>query len=155
MKNEMNGVAGELGSQYRGSPNITVNNETVTAAELDDARAASKANPPPPQQSTKPSRDVESNSERSELAPLFAPAQAADFRAQWARVQQGFVDDPRRAVLQGDELVTQVMSSLTQTFAKERATVEDQLEESANGSTEMLRVALRRYRSFFERLLSV
>jgi hypothetical protein len=149
----MNGTTGEMGSQYRGSPNITVNNETVTAAELEDARVASKTNPQPSEQSTRPPTD-EPHSNRAELAALFAPGQAAEFRAQWAMVQQGFVDDPRRAVLQGDELVTQVMGSLTETFSKERMAVEGQLDESANGSTEMLRVALRRYRSFFERLLT-
>jgi hypothetical protein len=154
MKPEKNSASGEMASQYRGSPNITVNNETMTAAELDDARAASKANPLPPERPVMPTRDVGSPSDRAELAALFAPAQAAEFRAQWAMVQQGFVDDPRRAVLQGDELVTQVMGSLTETFSRERAAVEGQLDESANGSTETLRVALRRYRSFFERLLT-
>jgi hypothetical protein len=67
----------------------------------------------------------------------------------------GFVDDPRQAVRAGDELVAQVMSNLANTFAEERSRVEGQLDQTGDGTTENLRVALRRYRSFFERLLAL
>ncbi len=84
------------------------------------------------------------------LAPLFSEASASDFRARWNSLQQGFVDDPQNAVREGDELVAQVIKSLAETFAEQRASL-----EGARGSTEDLRLALRRYRSFFERLLSI
>lgn len=86
------------------------------------------------------------------LAPLFLPQLAHDFRAQWDEVQIGFVDDPTRAVRRADELVAQVMKNLAQTFAEERASVESRMDQA---DTEHLRVALRRYRSFFQRLLSL
>jgi hypothetical protein len=86
----------------------------------------------------------------SDLAPLFDQASAADFRNRWGVVQQGFVDDPEQAVRAGDELVAQVIKSLAETFARQRAAL-----EGPQGSTEELRQALRRYRSFFERLLSI
>ena len=89
------------------------------------------------------------------LAALFDPDVAGRFRARWDEVQIGFVDDPRQAVRQADELVAQVMKSLAETFSSERASLEDQLEQTDSGSTENLRVALRRYRSFFQRLLSL
>jgi hypothetical protein len=89
-----------------------------------------------------------------QLAPLFLPDVAKEFRARWDTVQIGFVDDPRQAVRQGDELVGQVMKSLAETFSNERATLEGQLDQTDKASTETLRVALQRYRSFFERLLS-
>jgi len=89
------------------------------------------------------------------LAALFDPDVASRFRARWDEVQIGFVDDPRQAVRQADELVAQVMKSLAETFASERASLEDQLEQTDSASTENLRVALRRYRSFFQRLLSL
>jgi len=89
------------------------------------------------------------------LAALFDPHVASGFRARWDEVQIGFVDDPRQAVRQADELVAQVMKSLAETFSSERASLEDQLEQTDSGSTENLRVALRRYRSFFQRLLSL
>jgi hypothetical protein len=90
-----------------------------------------------------------------QLAPLFASDVAGGFRSRWDEVQIGFVDDPRQAVRQADELVAQVMQSLAQTFSNERANLEGQLEKADSASTENLRVALRRYRSFFQRLLSL
>jgi hypothetical protein len=95
----------------------------------------------------------EPTTDNEELCQLFTQNMAAEYRARWVVVQQGFVDDPQRAVEQGDELVTQVMKNLQETFSRERASLEGQVGESDKGSTEMLRIALRRYRSFFERLL--
>ena len=94
-------------------------------------------------------------SEGEQLAPLFLPDVAKDFRSRWDAVQSSFVDDPRQAVRQGDELVAQVMKSLAETFSSERAKIEGQVDQTDKASTEDLRVALRRYRSFFERLLSL
>lgn len=84
------------------------------------------------------------------LAPLFSEGLAGEFRARWNIVQQGFVDDPKNAVRQGDELVAQVIKSLAETFSEQRAAL-----EADQGSTEKLRLALRGYRSFFDRLLSI
>jgi hypothetical protein len=89
------------------------------------------------------------------LEPLFTPELAETYRVQWTSIQSGFVDDPRRAVRSGDELVAQIMTNLANTFADERHRVEAQLDSTGEGSTEELRVTLRRYRSFFERLLSL
>ncbi len=89
------------------------------------------------------------------LDALFPPDAAAEYRTRWAEVQSGFVDDPRRAVAQGDELVAEVMKSLAESFAQERERLEGELSRTGEASTETLRVGLRRYRSFFERLLSL
>ncbi len=89
------------------------------------------------------------------LGPLFLPDMAKEFRARWDSVQRGFVDDPRQAVRQGDELVGQVMKSLAETFSAERATFEGEPDQADKASTETLRIALRRHRSFLERLLSL
>ena len=87
------------------------------------------------------------------LAALFHADVAQGFRSRWDAAQIGFVDDPRRAVRQADELVAEVMKTLAQSFADERRQLEAQMNETA--STENLRVALQRYRSFFQRLLSL
>ena len=87
-------------------------------------------------------------------APLFSADVAQGFRSRWDATQIGFVDDPRQAVQQADELVAQVMKSLAQSFADERARLEAQMRDE-RASTENLRVALQRYRSFFQRLLSL
>ena len=93
--------------------------------------------------------------EDTRLAPLFTETAAADFRARWDLVQRSFVDNPSQAVHAGDELVAQVIASLAETFSSQRSELENELSQSDQSSTENLRLALRRYRSFFERLLSI
>jgi hypothetical protein len=88
-------------------------------------------------------------------ATLFSPEEAKDFHARWDAVQVSFVDEPRRAVEQADSLVTVAMKRLTEMFAAERARLEGQGDRGDDVSTENLRLALRRYKSFFGRLLSV
>jgi hypothetical protein len=90
-----------------------------------------------------------------QLDALFPSDATAGYRTRWAEVQSGFVDDPRRAVARGDELVAEVMQNLAGSFAQERARLEDELSHTGEASTEALRVGLRRYRAFFDRLLSL
>jgi hypothetical protein len=87
--------------------------------------------------------------------PLFAPADAQEFRSRWEKIQIGFVDEPRKAVEQADELVADAIKRLADVFGSERNKLEGEWDKTDNVSTEELRVALRRYRSFFDRLLSV
>lgn len=75
-------------------------------------------------------------------------------RARWEAIQAGFVDEPRRAVEDADALVAQVIRQLAESFAAERARLEAQWSRGDQVSTEDLRVALQRYRSFFQDLLS-
>jgi len=87
--------------------------------------------------------------------PLFPENELADFRQRWKDVQVGFVDDPRNAVKRADEQVAALMTRLAQVFSEERNKLEHEWDKGENVSTEDLRVALQRYRSFFDRLLSV
>jgi hypothetical protein len=87
--------------------------------------------------------------------PLFEQGALEDFRSHWGAIQTGFVDNPRGAVKQADELVAAVMTRLATVFADERVNLEQAWAKGDDVSTEDLRVALRRYRSFFDRLLSV
>lgn len=75
-------------------------------------------------------------------------------RERWEAVQSSFVDEPQQAVEQADALVTEVIQRLTRTFQETHDSLEAQLGEADEVSTEDLRVGLQRYRSFFERLLS-
>jgi len=86
---------------------------------------------------------------------LLAADEAGNLRSRWDAIQTGFVDEPRRAVEQADSLVAEVMQRLAQLFADERSKLEGQWSRGDNVSTEDLRVALQRYRSFFDRLLSI
>jgi hypothetical protein len=90
-----------------------------------------------------------------QAAPLLSPEEAKEFRARWDAIQGGFVDEPRRAVEQADSLVAGAMKRLAEMFADERAKLDGQWDRGDSVSTEDLRLALRRYRSFFGRLLSV
>lgn len=74
-------------------------------------------------------------------------------RDQWNDVQAAFVDDPQNAVQRAHGLVTDLMDELVQTFTQERSTLEGQWKGGGAADTEALRVALQRYRSFFNRLL--
>jgi hypothetical protein len=65
------------------------------------------------------------------------------------------VDEPRQTVADADKLVASVMQRLAEGFAKERSGLEKQWDSGNNVSTEDLRVALQRYRSFFDRLLKL
>jgi hypothetical protein len=88
-----------------------------------------------------------------ETPPLFSESEMGEFRSRWSNVQTGFVDEPRRTVEDADKLVASVMQRLAEGFANERSTLEKQWDQGDHVSTEDLRVALQRYRSFFDRLL--
>ena len=90
-----------------------------------------------------------------ELSPLLSAKEEEDFRSRWNSIQSGFVDEPRRAVGDADGLVAQIMQRLAQSFSDQKGNLEIQWDNSQQVSTEDLRTALRRYRSFFDRLLSI
>lgn len=89
------------------------------------------------------------------LAALFQPEAADDFRRRWDAIQIGFVDDPRAAVRNADELVAQVLRTLAESFAAQRADMDAGLGPDRQPNTENMRLALQRYRSFFQRLLTL
>jgi hypothetical protein len=91
----------------------------------------------------------------SDATPLFPNNELQDLRTRWTGIQTAFVDEPRRAVEQADGLVASAMKRLAEVFAEERSKLEQQWDRGDNVSTEDLRVALQRYRSFFQRLLSI
>ncbi|MBA3734167.1 MAG: hypothetical protein H0W90_03045 [Actinobacteria bacterium] len=88
-----------------------------------------------------------------QLEALLDQGEAQQFRQRWQSIQVTFVDEPRQSVEEADALVNEVMTRLTKTFQEERQSLEAQL-DTEDVSTEDMRVALKRYRSFFERLLS-
>jgi hypothetical protein len=90
----------------------------------------------------------------ADTGPLFPDDELQNFRARWSQVQTSFVDEPRHAVEQADGLVAYVVKRIAKQFSAERAKLEAQWGKGDNVSTEDLRQSLRRYRSFFDRLLS-
>src|SRR5690349_2243188 len=86
---------------------------------------------------------------------MFEENETNDFRSRWQSIQTDFIDDPRRCVERADELVAETMKRLAQIFTDERGRLEQSWDQGDNVSTEDLRLTLQRYRSFFDRLLSV
>jgi len=96
-------------------------------------------------------RDV--RDEESENEGFLPQDRMDDYREQWDDIQAGFVDEPRTAVKEAHDLVTRIVSELNDTFANERSGLEGAWNRGEDADTEDLRVALTRYRSFFNRLL--
>jgi hypothetical protein len=86
---------------------------------------------------------------------LFPSGELDNLRSRWKEVQTAFVDEPRSAVEKADGLVASAMKRLAEVFAAERSNLEKQWDSGDNVSTEDLRLAMQRYRTFFERLLAV
>ena len=126
--------------------------DRVPAREISDVdrRSPLEREPEPA-----PRSDVLTRTEEAAHAPLFESSEGEGFRSRWEAIQTGFVDSPREAVQQADALVADLMKRLTDVFTEERGALEQQWGRGDNVSTEDLRVALKRYRSFFERLLAV
>jgi hypothetical protein len=119
-----------------------------TLSTADVANAQARTDTP----ATMERRETEGHDART---ALFLERDAADFRKRWTDTQTAFVDEPRSAVQKADALVADVMKRLAESFASERSTLESQWDRGDSATTEDLRVALQRYRSFFDRLLAV
>jgi hypothetical protein len=115
------------------------------------AEPGSDATQPEQQREATPSLQTASD---AGAGPLLASGDGEGFRARWTDVQNGFVDSPRKAVEEADGLVAELMQHLARTFADERGSLERQWDRGDDVSTDDLRAAFQRYRSFFERLLS-
>jgi hypothetical protein len=86
---------------------------------------------------------------------MFPSADTESFRTSWHQIQADFVDSPRESVKKADELVASIIQRVAEVFAAERSKLEGDWGEGRDVSTEDLRQALQRYRSFFDRLLSL
>ena len=98
---------------------------------------------------------ADSTADMRDDTPQLLPGDENDeFQRRWETIQTGVVDEPRQTVEQADELVAHVMKRLAEGFAAERERLEQQWGRGEDVSTEDLRIALQRYRGFFQRLLS-
>lgn len=89
-----------------------------------------------------------------EKEAMFSHDEVNELRPMWNVIQTKFIDEPRQSVEEADSLVASTIKRLAESFANERAKLESQWGKGGDVSTEDLRLALRRYRSFFDRLLS-
>ncbi|MCQ4083671.1 hypothetical protein NGB36_24510 [Streptomyces sp. RB6PN25] len=105
-------------------------------------------------ESVEPQSQAESATAEEEAQQLLTEKDEDSFRERWHEIQNDFVDDPREAVHDADALVADVMQTLAGTFAKHKQDLEAQWNRGNEVDTEELRMALRHYRSFFNRLLT-
>ena len=117
----------------------------VVAAEADDVQPSGERRPAVP-------GDIDARPSGDQL--LFA-TDTSGLRSRWDDIQAAFVDDPADCVHKADALVEEVVEQLTAGFSEARSRLEAQWARGEHASTEDLRVALQRYREFFQRLLAV
>ena len=76
-----------------------------------------------------------------------------EVRERWRETQGGFVDDPRAAVQEAEALATEVADALVAEIEARRSALRSAWSDGDGSDTEVLRVALRDYRSFVEELV--
>jgi hypothetical protein len=154
-------------SSQDASPEVPEGATTTTATEPERMAAPEETATAAPEGATAPApgstgqataATPESTSQPAhngdDSGPLLSGQDAVGFQERWEQIQTGFVDDPRKVVEEADELVASVMQRLAEGFSAERERLEGQWDSGEDVSTEDLRLALQRYRSFFRRLLT-
>ena len=139
-----NNTASTRGSRGPAGPGHLLDQPHTEEASSEDARAATRS-----ATGGSPGGAPDTN------APLFDPHIGEGLRTRWNEIQVGFVDEPRTAVERADHLVAEAIKQLADSFATTRQKLEDEWAQGSDVSTENLRLALQRYRSFFNRLLSL
>lgn len=150
-----------------GEPGGPPGEERLTTENLAGRRAAvypgestgdsAEAREPPTASDASDTADLERENEPEagkEDQPLLGPEEAERYRARWREIQSTFVDEPRDAVQSADVLVAEVMQTIAQSFSAHKQALKGQWGRGEHVATEDLRVALQRYPSFFNRLLS-
>ncbi|MDH6130465.1 hypothetical protein [Kitasatospora sp. GP82] len=132
------------------SPPAFPGEATATDRERGEQETAADDREKGDDQPSEPGEDAEA---ADESEPLLGSEQE-EFHSRWQKIQSEFVDDPRNAVHAADTLVAEAMQALATTFAEHKQDLEGQWNRGDEVPTEELRIALRRYRSFFNRLLS-
>ena len=98
--------------------------------------------------------EARSSAEAEPLTTLLDQGVSEHLRRRWNEIQGRFVDDPRSAVQQADELVSDAVENIARMFASERSSLESQWNQGMDVSTEDLRKTLQHYRAFFNRLVA-
>jgi hypothetical protein len=138
----------------------TLSTEQIAAAgaEREDRASTSQDPLPAPAEQSVPAQQAAPGSDPGAgdqpRAQLLEDNELQNLLVQWKDIQAEFVDEPRKAVQAADALVAELMQRLAQMFASEREQLESRWAGGEDVSTEDLRRGLRRYRSFFERLLA-
>ena len=103
---------------------------------------------------TEDTKTEQTKSERTKANGTLLPENENEqLKSRWEEIQASFVDKPQESVEEADALVAELMQKVTYGLTKERERLEKHWAAGDDVSTEDLRVALKRYRTFFDRLL--
>jgi hypothetical protein len=127
-------------------------------AEEADAEAESADVPPAPV--AEPSADttpadtagVAATPVAADADALLGSLDAGDIRNRFLDIQAGFIDEPRQAVEEAGRFVDDLLRQVADALQQQRGQLAGATEEA---STEDLRLALRAYRQFVDRLLGL
>ncbi len=119
-----------------------------TAGERAGAASDQPAPSPRPDQPAPAAQDVRPEE-------FFPPDRRQQLRGTWVDIQSAFIDEPKRAVQNADNLVKEILGAVSQKFEGARHSLEAEWNRGEQASTESLRIALQRYRALFDRLLSL
>lgn len=133
----------------------TVDQPAEGRSYLDEPVAEHLAENPEQPEDRPAEKRTSMNDNHEDLVPLFEQNATETFQTRWTAIQSKFVDDPSESVKQADQLVTDVIQNITTSFADRRSLLERQWHGGEEASTEDLRLALKQYRSFFDRLLTL
>jgi hypothetical protein len=90
----------------------------------------------------------------AQVETLWGDGRSQEYRDRWREVQLLFVDEPRAAAEQAESLVNDVVDAFTAALATQRETLAA-WQNADKHDTEELRMAVRRYREFLNRLLDL
>jgi hypothetical protein len=124
----------------------------VVEESVDVHEAADEAEAPPEPIVVGPSTVAGEETEGPEI--LLPAGRRDELRRVWLEVQSSFIDEPQDAVRKADGLVQELLRSVAEGFESARRELEGDWQRGEEVNTESLRLAFRRYRTLFERLLS-
>ena len=88
------------------------------------------------------------------VAALWGADRVSRYREQWQQLQLHFVDSPQTATDEAAALVDDAVGALTSSLEEQKHSL-DSWRSDQGDDTEVLRMALRRYRDFLDRLLGM
>ena len=143
-----------------GRKDQNVNDEIIAQRDVIDTHdISSGVSAPPPvaarDAAAADNKKTSTDRDQQTVVPLFTSEECQSLRTRWETLQVSFVDEPRQSVERADQLVCETINGLSRGFSSQRERLEEQWHRGQDVSTEDLRVAFRRYRSFFDRLLSM
>lgn len=85
---------------------------------------------------------------------FWEEAASEQFRAEWHEIKAQFVDDPVAALTRAHDLLTEAVHELTESMLAERDDL-DPLRGTGTPDTESMRMSMRGYREFLDRILAL